>query len=457
MMEKVLDNGWTIASFTSVLDIEGGTQPPKEKFIYSPKEGYIRLLQIRDFGDKPVPTFVPITNNLKTCKKSDILIARYGASIGRILTNQDGAYNVALAKVTIPALLDRKYIYWYLKSPKLQNRLTSFQRTAQNGFNKNDLADLTLPLPPLAEQKRIVAKLDMAFGYLETLKASLARIPELLKTFRQSVLTQAVTGKLTEDWRGSNPNLCNLIAVEENNPFEQELPKGWSWDYCKNLGEHKLGKMLDAAKNTGEHCYYLRNVNVRWFWFDLEDLAQMKISEQEKGKFDVRNGDIFICEGGEPGRAAVWQGGDNQLIFQKALHRIRVNQDVEPFWFLFNLKALADNGTLRGYFTGTGIMHLTLKSLSTLPLPLPSLSEQQEIVSRVEALFAKADAIEAQYLSLKEKIDKLPQALLAKAFRGELVPQDPADEPASVLLEKIQKEMGKLGKKGKKQKEPALV
>jgi type I restriction enzyme S subunit len=209
--------------------------------------------------------------------------------------------------------------------------------------------------------------------------------------------------------------------------------------------------MLDQAKNEGERTFYLRNVNVRWFRFDLSDLAMMKANDSDRIKFDVKNGDLFVCEGGEPGRAAVWDNGENELIFQKALHRIRFNSDVNPYWFLYNLNSASISGVLKTLFTGTGIMHLTLKSLSKFEVPIPKLEEQKEIVRIVEYLFSIADAIESQYHVLKQKIDNLPQALLAKAFRGELVPQDPDDEPAAVLLEKIRNEMGKLGKKGKKQ------
>ena len=200
-MEKQLPKNWIYISFTEVFDINGGTQPPKSVFIDEPKEGYIRLLQIRDFGNKPVPTYIPDTGKLMICKKDDILIARYGASIGRIVTGMEGSYNVALAKVSIPESINKNFVKWLLKSNIFQEPILSIQRTAQNGFNKTDLASIYIPLPPLAEQNRIAAKLDALFAQLETIKNSMAKVPLLLKDFRQQVLTQAVTGKLTEEWR----------------------------------------------------------------------------------------------------------------------------------------------------------------------------------------------------------------------------------------------------------------
>lgn len=102
-----------------ILDIQGGTQPPKKEFIYKEKKDYIRLLQIRDFGDRPLPTFIPYTNNLKTCNKDDVLIGRYGASVGRICTGMEGAYNVALAKAIAPEGISKRFLFYLLKSPPI--------------------------------------------------------------------------------------------------------------------------------------------------------------------------------------------------------------------------------------------------------------------------------------------------------------------------------------------------
>lgn len=418
-MEKQLPKNWVLPPFTEIFDINGGTQPPKAVFIDEPKEGYIRLLQIRDFGKKPVPTYIPNTGKLMTCKKDDILIARYGASIGRIVTGMEGSYNVALAKVGVPENMNKNFVKWLLKSNLFQEPILSIQRTAQNGFNKTDLAAIYVPLPPLPEQQRIVAKLDTLFAQLETIKTSMANIPLLLKDFRQQVLTQAVTGKLTEEYRkGKKLN---------------------EWQECplSDFSEARLGKMLDNAKNSGELVSYLGNINVRWSQIDFSDLKQMKVELKELHKYELLKGDILVCEGGEPGRAAIWKYNRNDVIFQKALHRIRLNENVLPDFFLYNLKIDSQNNKLEQLFTGTTIKHLTGRSFSTYTILIPDTKEQQEIVRRVENLFAKADAIEQQYKTLKASIDSLPQALLHKAFKGELTEQLASDGDAMELLEEI--------------------
>ncbi|HET54715.1 MAG TPA: restriction endonuclease subunit S [Ignavibacteria bacterium] len=283
--------------------------------------------------------------------------------------------------------------------------------------------NIEVPLPPLNEQKRIVEKLDKLLAKVEAAKERLDKIPGILRKYRQSVLHAAVTGELTKDWRKKN-----------NKDFD------WQKRLLKDISDLRLGKMLDKAKNKGTNTKYLRNINVRWFSFNLDDLADIKTTKEEKEKLDIKNGDLLVCEGGEPGRCAVWEGGRNNLTFQKAIHRVRAHKNISPKWIAYNLKNDADNRELEKYFTGTTIKHLTGKSLKLYEIQIPPLEEQKEIVNRVEKFLSKADEIEARYKKAKEHVDKLSQSILAKAFRGELVPQDPNDPPAFELLEKIKYE-----------------
>ena len=143
-----LPGNWIAVKFTTILDVNGGTQPPKKDFIFGPENGYVRLLQIRDFGAKPIPTFVPDSSKLRKCSKENILIGRYGASVGRICTGMEGAYNVALAKVAKSSLLDMSYLRYYLLSDNFQRPLSMISRSAQNDFNKQDLSKIDFLLPP---------------------------------------------------------------------------------------------------------------------------------------------------------------------------------------------------------------------------------------------------------------------------------------------------------------------
>jgi type I restriction enzyme M protein len=176
------------------------------------------------------------------------------------------------------------------------------------------------------------------------------------------------------------------IPVEENVPWE--LPSTWSWVRLAHLSESALGKMLDKAKNKGEYHPYLRNTNVRWFGFDLTDLKEMRFEDREFDRYGLLPGDVIVCEGGEPGRAAVWMRDDVDMRIQKALHRVRCSHLLRPEWLVYVLRGFADDGMLKSFFTGIGIKHLTGASLRKIPIPLPPVEEQDQIISMLEAVHA---------------------------------------------------------------------
>ena len=162
-----IPNTWVWVRHNDLFDISGGSQPPKSKFIEREKEGYIRLFQIRDYGSNPQPIYIPLSTASKISQKGDILLARYGASLGKVFYAEYGANNVALAKV-IPLyesrLIFQKYIFLYYCSSIYQNEIVNRSRCAQAGFNKEDLNSLLFPLPPLSEQYRIVEKYEKAIA-----------------------------------------------------------------------------------------------------------------------------------------------------------------------------------------------------------------------------------------------------------------------------------------------------
>lgn len=235
-------------------------------------------------------------------------------------------------------------------------------------------------------------------------------------------------------------------------PFE-ELPEGWAWVRLAEVASIQLGKMLDKQKNQGEPVPYLGNANVQWGKFDFANIKVMRMSEADRAKFALANGDLIVCEGGVPGRCAIWTS-NKTMYYQKALHRVRCDRRLllNAYCELY-IRLVVQSHIWDGCFTGTTIKHLPARTLSSWILPLPSLVEQYRIVERMGELMPLAD----EYGSLEDAREELDAALpgrlrksvLQMAVQGKLVPQDPADEPASVLLERIREQRRRLVAEGK--------
>ena len=170
---------------TDICDFQGGSQPPKQEWSFDEQEGYIRMLQIRDFtqSGRVTPEYIKISKSTKICEADDILIARYGASLGKILTGLAGAYNVAIMR-TIPDInrIQKKYLYYYLKSSYFQNAILNVgSRAAQAGFNKEDLSKLDIECPNMTKQNEIVRVLEINEAIIEKRKKELVLLDDLIK------------------------------------------------------------------------------------------------------------------------------------------------------------------------------------------------------------------------------------------------------------------------------------
>ena len=170
-----IPTSWQWLKHNDVISIVGGSQPPKSNFVLEPRAEYVRLYQIRDYGTSPVPVYIPIKLAQKFTSKGDILLARYGGSLGKVFVAEEGAYNVAMAKVVFnyADIIYKNFAYYYYLSDIYQAKLKSISRTAQVGFNSSDFADMWFPIPPYNEQKRIVERIETIFAQLDTITAEL--------------------------------------------------------------------------------------------------------------------------------------------------------------------------------------------------------------------------------------------------------------------------------------------
>jgi type I restriction enzyme S subunit len=266
----------------------------------------------------------------------------------------------------------------------------SQQVVGMASISQPQVARFPVPLPPLPEQRRIVAEIEKQFTRLEAAVAALRRVQANLKRYRAAVLKAACE----EDW--------------------PRKPLG-------EIAEVKLGKMLDKAKHVrGRKLPYLRNVNVRWGKTDTEDLREMYFEDDQLERYGLKVGDVLVCEGGEPGRAAVWTGLLPEMKYQKALHRVRFNVPYDPRLLVWLLERLAMTGGIERRFTGSTIKHFTREAFVELPVPVPPLAEQTRIVAEVERRLSVVEELEAVVRASLQRAVRLRQSILQKAFTGQL-------------------------------------
>jgi type I restriction enzyme S subunit len=212
-------------------------------------------------------------------------------------------------------------------------------------------------------------------------------------------------------------------------------PSSWSLARLGELAEHRLGKMLDKAKNTGVPRRYLRNPNVRWFNVDLSDLQEIRVEERDVHRYELRPGDVLICEGGEAGRAALWKGEEEGVLFQKACHRVRVGPRLDPRFLIHRLMYDYFSGGLDDYYTGTTIKHFTGQDLARYEFPLPPLDEQQRIVGILD----RADCLRKKRSRAIDLLDTLARSIFVKMFEN-LESSEGSTRPSTVaeVSERIQ-------------------
>ncbi len=263
----------------------------------------------------------------------------------------------------------------------------------------------------------------------------------------ESIIYTASDGSPYEKRVDAKGRVLSDECIAGEVPFE-ELPEGWVWARLAGVASIQLGKMLDKQKNEGEPVPYLGNANVQWGEFDLANIKTMRMNEADRAKFALANGDLIVCEGGVPGRCAIWTS-NKTMYYQKALHRVRCDKRLllNTYCELY-IRLIVQSHIWDGCFTGTTIKHLPAQTLSSWVLPVPPLAEQRRIVERVNELMPLVEEY-GKLEDAREELDatlpgRLRKSVLQMAVQGKLVSQDPADEPASALLERIREQRRQL-------------
>lgn len=486
MSEEKLPRGWSSLPLEEISDFviggDWGIDPESEI-----QEDYVPVACIRGSEIKNWRVDKGKTASIRLIKKSslekrqlrlgDLLIEISGGGpdqpVGRVILidKQAIAQNPELPKIGTNFLrlirltdnVNKNFVNYYLQKFYITGKIVEYQGGSNNLRNLKfkEFSKIEIPLPSLPEQQRIVAKLDAVFGHLDSLKEKLDRIPTLLKNFRQQVLTQAVTGELTRDWReGKNlgewtENLVRILKDRETTFYEKqktENKKPKKPEYLNySISDLNESEIIGWAKGPiGLICDSIVpgrdkpksfTGNIPWVTMPIlnsefinEEDAGLYLSEEEieevKAKV-IPKGSVVMSIVGRFGIASIL---NCDAVINQQLHAFLPSPILLPKFLLYQIKT--SEKYLNDISTSTTVAYVNKTNANSLPVNIPPIEEQQKIVNRVNSLFELANKIESQYQSLKAKIDQLPQAMLAKAFRGELVGQE---------LKEYVREEGELG------------
>lgn len=342
------------------------------------------------------------------------------------------------------------------------------------------LETLTVPVPPETEQTRILDTLDELLSDLDAGVAALERVRAKLKHYRAAVLKAAVEGALTAEWRAQHPatepasELLTRILAERCRRWEEAqlakfkeaeksppkdwkakynepvapdttglapLPDGWCWATAEQIGEVQLGRQRSPKNISNKHpTKYLRAANITEQGIDLSDVLEMEFTPKERERYELSPGDLLLSEAsGSPrqvGKPAICDERHAGHCFQNTVirHQPRL---VESRYVLLVYKCYYSTGVFATLSAGVGINHLSAAKFAQLSLPLPPSVEQEAIVEAVEAQLSVIEHLESDLDAKLKRAQALRQSILRSAFSGQLVPQDPNDEPASELLKRI--------------------
>ncbi|TVT68834.1 MAG: restriction endonuclease subunit M [Pseudomonas sp.] len=388
---------WQVTRLAEVCKTAAGGTPLKsnKEFYEGGKIPWLQSGEVSQGEISAAKTFITELGLKKSSAKlfpaNTVLVAMYGATAGQVgILRFESATNQAVCGILPNKTFIPEFLYYLLLSRK-RELVAQAVGNAQPNISQQKIRDMYVPLVTISEQRRIVSILAQAFGRIAQARANVEKNLQSARTLFES----------------------HLQSV-----FSQ---KGDIWEVkrIKDIAKHSLGKMLDKAKNRGVLQPYLRNLNVRWFFFDLSDVLQMPFLPEESGKYTAIKGDVLICEGGYPGRAAIWNE-DYPIHFQKALHRVRFDDPEHNKWFLYYLYSQDKSGELKRHFNGAGIQHFTGEALARFELPLPPLPEIRKAVAKIEALSAETQRLESIYREKLAALDELKQSLLHQAFSGQL-------------------------------------
>jgi type I restriction enzyme, S subunit len=346
--------------------------------------------------------------------------------------------------------LSTAYLMWALNSPDVRAAVgASIKGVGRPRVNLGDLRQLKLPVAPPAEQERIVMAIEEAFSKLDAGEAGLRTVRQLLKRMRAAILTAAVTGRLVPHDPTDTPAaklLADLGADCIAEPEGEVVPDGWSWALLGSVAAIGGGIQKQPNRNpVRNRAPFLRVANVGRGKLDLSDVHEIEVFDGELDRYGLVAGDLLVVEGnGSPdqiGRSALWHGEITPCVHQNHLIRVRPGLALEPSYLELYWNSPAAAQRVQSVASSTSGLHtLSTGKLKILPVVVPPLEEQKRIVTEVERQLSFVEACERAVDVGLVRSAGLRRSVLKAAFEGRLVPQDPSDEAASVLLDRIRAE-----------------
>lgn len=393
------------------------------------KQGYL------DYTVKDFISSEEYSNRLSrgVSHKGDILFTTE-APLGNVAIADLDVYSAGQRLITLQAYIqcftNNDMFMFFMLSPLFQELVMSYKTgTTVAGIKASKLKEVLIPTPPISEQSRIVKKLQTLLPFIEKYSRNQTLLnifnTEIKDKLRKSFLQEAIRGKLVpqiaEDgtaqelleqikaekqelvkegklkrsalndsviFRGGDNRYYEKIGkkcvdITEEIPFE--IPASWAWCHLNDIAESDLGKTMNKGQNSGELVPYLCSINVYWNKIDLSKIKQAQFTEIELAKYLLQKNDLLICEGGDIGRAAIWDINET-IYYQNALHRVRFYGKIFPKFFLYILSLYKALGLLDKKSKGMTIKHFTKSALNSIVIPLPPLLEQKRIIEKIEQL-----------------------------------------------------------------------
>ena len=431
MIGSELPKGWKFVPLKEITSIIRGVSYPKEEAKLHPEENYVHILRGGNIQDGKIvfetDDNVYVNSSLVgeeqfVLKDDVVIVASTGSKkvIGKAATIEEDSRCISFGAFLLllrTNVIDKRFHSYFFQTQYYRNTISSLAGGINiNNIKKEHIENLQIPLPPLTEQKQIAEKLDKLFDQIETIKEASNKIPELLKNFRQQVLTYAVTGKLTERWRIENEIENEFVSIEtdKHRDYNYNIPDTW-----KLLSFSNVVSIESNLVNPNDYKDYPLIAPD-----NIESMTGRILSKPTVAEIAPKSSKHYFTK--------------DSLVYSKIrpyLSKIAYvdfdglcSADMYPLKTKLNIFYLYYymlSSEFLSFATTAGerivLPKINQKSLNIIPIPVPSLKEQEEIAKRVQTLFDILDDVERRYNTLCEKLDKLPQALLCKAFKGELL------------------------------------